>query len=65
MLIYNFSDFLKQRMIRFCIDLYEVISCVLVEFCVDEAFEIQGNRDIKGIKETQKIKLGDAQGTPR
>ena len=38
---------------------------VLVEFCVDEVFEIQGDLDMRGIKETQKLKLGDAQGTPR
>ena len=42
-----------------------LISRVLVEFCVDEAFEIQGDLDMRGIKETQKLKLGDAQGTPR
>ena len=29
------------------------------EFCVDEAFEIQGDRDMRGIKETKKLKLGD------
>ena len=30
-----------------------------------EVFKIPGNRDIKGIKETQKLKIGDAQGIPR
>ena len=35
------------------------------EFCVDEALEIWGDRDMRGIKETQKLKLGDAQGIPR
>ena len=32
---------------------------------MDEAFDKKRNRDMKGIKETQKLKLGDAQGTPR
>ena len=32
---------------------------------MNEAFDKKRNRDIKGIKETQKLKLGDAQGTPR
>ena len=31
---------------------------------MDEVFKIYGDRDIKGIKETQKLKLGDAQGIP-
>ena len=35
-----------------------------VEFCVDEVFKIPGNYDIKGSKETQKLKLGDAKGIP-
>ena len=32
---------------------------------MDEAFEIYGDRDMRGIKETQKLKLGDTQGIPR
>ena len=32
---------------------------------MDEVFKIYGDRDIKGIKETQKLNLGDAQGIPR
>ena len=28
-------------------------------------FKIQGNRDMKGIKETRMLKLGDDQGIPR
>jgi len=32
---------------------------------VDEAFDKKINHDMRGIKETQKIKLGDAQGNPR
>jgi len=32
---------------------------------VNEAFDKKRNRDMKGIKETQKLKLGDAQGTTR
>jgi len=31
---------------------------------VNEVFKIPGNYDMKGIKETQKLKLGDAQGIP-
>ena len=31
---------------------------------MDEVFKIQGNRDMEGIKETQKLKLGDAKGIP-
>ena len=31
---------------------------------MDEVFEIWGNRDIKGNKETPKLKIGDAQGIP-
>ena len=37
----------------------------LVEFVVNEAFNKKRNRDMRGIKETQKFKLGDAQGTPK
>ena len=32
---------------------------------MDEAFEIWGDRDMRGIKETKNLKLGDAQGIPR
>ena len=32
---------------------------------MNEAFGNKRNRDMRGIKETQKFKLGDAQGTPR
>ena len=32
---------------------------------MDKVFKIEGNRDIRGIKDTQKLKLGDAQGIPR
>ena len=32
---------------------------------MDEAFDKKRNHDMRGIKETQKFKLGDAQGTPR
>ena len=32
---------------------------------MDEAFDKKRNHDMRGIKETQKLKLGDAQGTPR
>ena len=38
---------------------------VLVEFGVDEAFDKKRNHDMRGIKETQKLNLGDAQGIPR
>ena len=41
------------------------ITRVLVEFVVNEAFDKKRNHDMRGIKETQKFKLGDAQGTPR
>ena len=36
-----------------------------VEFVVNEAFDKKRNHDMRVIKETQKFKLGDAQGTPR
>ena len=52
-------------MIRFCIGLYQPISRVLVEFGVDEAFDKKRNHDMRGIKEIQNLKLGDAQATPR
>ena len=32
---------------------------------MNEAFDKKRNHDMRGIKETQKLKLGDAQGTPR
>ena len=32
---------------------------------MNEAFDKKRNHDMKGIKETPKFKLGDAQGTPR
>ena len=32
---------------------------------MNEAFDKKRNHDMSGIKETQKLKLGDAQGTPR
>ena len=32
---------------------------------MDEAFDKKRNHDMRGIKETQNLKLGDAQGTPR
>ena len=32
---------------------------------MNEAFDKKRNHDMRGIKETQKFKLGDAQGTPR
>ena len=32
---------------------------------MDEGFEILGNRDMREIKETQELKLGDARGTPK
>ena len=32
---------------------------------LNEAFDKKRNHDMRGIKETQKFKLGDAQGTPR
>ena len=32
---------------------------------MDEAFDKKRNHDMRGIKETQKLKLGDSQGTPR
>ena len=32
---------------------------------MDEAFDKKRNHDMIGTKETQKFKLGDAQGTPR
>ena len=35
------------------------------EFGVDEAFDKKRNHDMRGIKKTQKLKLGDSQGTPR
>ena len=42
------------------------MSRVLVEFVMNEAFDKKKrNHDMRGIKETQKFKLGDAQGTPR
>mgnify|MGYP001507665278 CR=1 FL=1 len=31
---------------------------------MNEAFDKKRNHDMRGIKETQKFKLGDAQGTP-
>ena len=31
---------------------------------MDEAFDKKTNHDMRGIKETQKFKLGDAQGIP-
>jgi len=31
---------------------------------VDEVFKNKGNRDMRGIKETKELKLGDAQDTP-
>jgi hypothetical protein len=31
---------------------------------VDEVFKIHRNHGMRGIKETQKLKLGDAQGIP-
>ena len=31
---------------------------------MDEAFDKKRNHDMRGIKETQKLKLGDAQGIP-
>ena len=31
---------------------------------MDEVFKIHRNHDMRGIKETQKLKLGDAQGIP-
>ena len=37
----------------------------LLSFVWMKAFEIYGDREMRGIKETQKLKLGDAQGTPR
>ena len=36
-----------------------------MEFGLDEDFDKKRNHDMRGIKETQKFKLGDAQGTPR
>ena len=32
---------------------------------MDNTFDKKRNHDMRGIKETQKFKLGDAQGTPR
>ena len=32
---------------------------------MDEAFDKKRNHDMRGIKETQKFKIGDDQGTPR
>ena len=32
---------------------------------MNEAFGKKRNHDMRGIKETQKLKLGDAQGTPK
>ena len=32
---------------------------------MNEAFDKKRNHDMRGIKETQKFKLGDSQGTPR
>ena len=32
---------------------------------MDEAFDKKRNHDMRGINETQKLKLGDSQGTPR
>ena len=64
MLNNNLSDLLQYKMIRFCIGLYSPISRVLVEFVVNEAFDKKRNHDMRGIKETQKFKPGDAQGTP-
>ena len=37
----------------------------LLSFVWMKLFEIQGDRDMRGIKETQKLKLGDSQGIPR
>jgi len=31
---------------------------------VDEVLKIWRNRDMRGIKETQELKIGDAQGIP-
>ena len=61
----NFFYLLQYRMIRF---LHWFILTYLTSSCwvwCGWSFRDLGNRDIKGIKETQKLKLGDSQGIPR
>ena len=63
----------KQNMNWFATILRVVICFIIltdltelsIEFCVDEVIKDRGGLDMRGIKETQKLKLGDAQGIPR
>ena len=67
MLNNNFSDFSKVENDKFFSLVYTNLSHeFLLSFVWMKLLRFnQENRDMRRIKDTQKLKLGDAQGTPR